>query len=84
MCSSDLISNSDGQSAEFVLTKNLSRVLANHLENTSRAYYGIRPKSEMSMKDKFSEVKTGIRENMGKAIIIGGLLAALVIFGILF
>lgn len=78
------ISNSEGQSAEFVLTKNLSRVLANHLENTSRAYYGIRPKSEMSMKDKFSEAKTGLRENMGKAIIIGGLLAALVIFGIFF
>lgn len=78
------ISNSEGQSAEFVLTKNLSRVLANHLENTSRAYYGIRPKSEMSMKDKFSEAKTGLRENMGKAIIIGGLLTALVIFGIFF
>lgn len=78
------ISNSEGQSAEFVLTKDLSRVLANHLENTSRAYYGIRPKSEMSMKDKLSEAKTGLRENMGKAIVIGGLLAALVIFGIFF
>lgn len=78
------ISNSEGQSAEFVLTKDLSRVLANHLENASRAYYGIRPKSEMSMKDKLNEAKTGLRENMGKAIIIGGLLTALVIFGIFF
>ena len=78
------ISNSQGQSADFVLTKELSRILANHLENTNRAYYGIRPKSEMTVKDKLNEAKVGLRENMGKAVIIGGLLAALLIFGIFF
>lgn len=78
------ISNSFGENATFVLTKDLSGVLARHFDNTYRAYYGIRPKDEMSFKDKLSETKAGIRENMGKTIVIGGLLLALLIFGFFF
>lgn len=76
-----VISDSNGENATFVLTKDLSAILARHLDNTHRAYYGIRPKDELSFKDKISDAKTGLRENMGKAIVIGGILLALLIFG---
>ncbi len=79
-----VISDSNGGEATFVLTKDLSGVLATHLENTHRAYYGIRPRSEMSFKEKMLDARSGLRENMGKAIIIGGILLGLVIFGIFF
>lgn len=79
-----VISNSNGENASFVLTKNLSGLLARHFDNTYRAYYGIRPKEEMSLKEKLNDAKSGLRENMGKAIIIGGLLVALLIFGFFF
>lgn len=76
-----VISDSNGESATFVLTKDLSGVLARHFDNTHRAYYGIRPKDELSFKEKLGDAKTGLRENMGKALVVGGLLIALLIFG---
>lgn len=79
-----VISDSTDTTASFVLTKDLSANLAKHFENTHRAYYGIRPKKEMSFKEKVSDAKTGFRENMGKVIVIGGLLLGLLIFGIFF
>lgn len=79
-----VVSDSNGEEATFVLTKELSGVLANHFENAHRAYYGIRPRDEMSFREKLGEAKTGIKNNMGKAIIIGGLLVGLLIFGLVF
>ena len=79
-----IVSDSNGDTASFVLTKDLSGVLARHMENTNRAYYGIRPKSERSMKEKLGDAKAGLRENMGKAIVIGGILLGLLIFGLFF
>jgi len=76
-----VISDSTGENATFVLTKDLSGVLARHFDNTHRAYYGIRPKDELTFKEKLSDAKTGLRENMGKAIVVGGLLVALLLFG---
>jgi len=76
-----VISDSGGENATFVLTKDLSGVLARHFDNAHRAYYGIRPKDELTLKEKLSDAKTGLRENMGKAIVVGGLLVALLIFG---
>ena len=76
-----VISDSNGDNAAFVLSKNLSGVLARHLDNTHRAYYGIRPKDELSFKEKLSDARTGLRENMGKTIVVGGLLLGLLIFG---
>lgn len=79
-----VVSDSNGEEATFVLTKDLAGVLANHFENAHRAYYGIRPRDEMSFKEKLGEAKTGLKNNMGKAIIIGGLLVGLLIFGLVF
>lgn len=79
-----VVSNSDGQAVSFVLSKDLSGILARHFENANRAFYGIRPKEELSVREKFSEAKTGLRENMGKAIIVGGILLGLLIFGLFF
>lgn len=79
-----VISDSNGGEATFVLTRDLSGVLARHFENTHRAYYGIRPRSEMSFKEKVLDARSGLRENMGKAIVIGGILLGLVVFGIFF
>jgi len=76
-----VVSDSSGDSATFVLTKELSGVLARHMDNAHRAFYGIRPKDELSFKEKLSDARTGLRENMGKAIVVGGLLVALLIFG---
>lgn len=79
-----VVSDSTDVTASFVLTKDLSGNLAKHFENTYRAYYGIRPKKEMSFKEKVTDAKTGVRENMGKVIVIGGLIVGLLIFGIFF
>lgn len=79
-----VVSDSTDSTVSFVLTKNLAGNLARHFENTHRAYYGIRPKSELSFKEKMIDAKTGLRENMGKVVIIGGLLLALLVFGIFF
>lgn len=79
-----VISDSLGDNATFVLTRELSGVLARHFDNTYRAYYGIRPKDELSFKEKMGEAKTGIQRNMGKLIIVGGLLIGLLIFGLVF
>lgn len=79
-----VISDSLGDNATFVLTKELSGILARHFDNTYRAYYGIRPKDELTFKEKLGEARTGIQRNMGKLIIIGGVLAALLIFGLVF
>lgn len=79
-----VISDSLGENATFVLTKDLAGVLSRHFDNTYRAYYGIRPKSELTLKEKLSDAKTGLRENMGKAIVVGGLLLGLLIFGFIF
>ena len=45
-----VISDSLGENATFVLTKELSGILARHFDNTYRAYYGIRPKDELTFK----------------------------------
>lgn len=79
-----VISDSLGENATFVLTKNLSGILARHFDNTYRAYYGIRPKDELSFKEKLSDAKTELRNNMGKLIIVGGILLGLLIFGFFF
>lgn len=79
-----VVSDSTDSTVSFVLTKNLAGNLARHFENTHRAYYGISPKSELSFKEKMIDAKTGLRENMGKVVIIGGLLLALLVFGIFF
>lgn len=79
-----VISDSLGENATFVLTKELSGILARHFDNTYRAYYGIRPKDELSFKEKMGEAKTGIQRNMGKVIIVGGILLGLLIFGLVF
>lgn len=79
-----VVSDSNGEEATFVLTKSLAGILANHFENAHRAYYGIRPRGEMSFKEKLGKAKIGLKNNMGKAIIIGGILIGLLIFGLLF
>lgn len=79
-----VVSDSLGDNASFVLTKELSGILARHFDNTYRAYYGIRPKDELTFKEKMGEAKTGIQRNMGKLIIVGGLLIGLLIFGLVF
>jgi len=79
-----VVSDSNGEEATFILTKGLSAALARNFENANRAYYGIKPRDEMKFKEKLGEAKQGLRENMGKAIVIGGLLLALLIFGIFF
>lgn len=79
-----VVSDSNGEEATFILTKELSAALARNFENANRAYYGIKPRGEMKFKDKLGEAKQGLRENMGKAIVIGGLLLGLLIFGIFF
>lgn len=79
-----VVSDSNGDTATFVLTKNLSAVLAKHLENTNRAFYGIRPKSERSTKEKLSDAGDLLKANLGKAIIFGGIILGLLIFGLFF
>jgi len=79
-----VVSDSNGDSATFVLTKNLSAVLAKHMENTNRAYYGIRPKSERSTREKLSDAGSLLKANLGKAIIFGGIILGLLIFGLFF
>lgn len=79
-----VVSDSNGEEATFILTKDLSAALARNFENANRAYYGIKPRDEMKFREKLGEAKQGFRENMGKAIVVGGLLVALLIFGIFF
>jgi len=79
-----VVSDSNGDTATFVLTKGLSAVLAKHMENTNRAYYGIRPKSERSTKEKLSDAGSLLKANLGKAIIFGGIILGLLIFGLFF
>jgi len=79
-----VVSDSNGDTATFVLTKGLSATLAKHMENTNRAYYGIRPKSERSTKEKLTDAGSLLKANLGKAIIFGGIILALLIFGLFF
>ena len=78
------VSDSNGNASEFLLTKELSGTMASHLENTYRAYYGIRPRSELSFKEKVSGAKTWVKANSVKVIIAGLVVAGLVVLGIVF
>lgn len=78
------VRDSLGNQADFLLTKDLSRSLAKNFDDLHRAYYGIRPRSEMTTKEKLGEIKSGLRDHMGKVVVVGGILLALVVFGIFY
>jgi len=78
------VRDSLGNQADFLLTKDLSGSLAKNFDDLHRAYYGIRPRSEMTTREKLGEIKSGLRDHMGKVIVVGGILLALIVFGIFY
>lgn len=76
--------NSNDEEVAFVLTKELSAILANHFENTYRAYFGLRPKSERTFREKISDTKNTLSEHKGKFIFFGGVIVALIVASFVF
>lgn len=69
------ISSSDGQSADFVLTKNFTSGTARMLRDVERAYVGMSPKKSADEKKTFrsrvDDVKSWAKANKAKAIMLG-------------
>lgn len=75
------IESSDGATAEFVLTKNLTITLAETFENVKRGYFGVDPKknslTQGEAQSKFAEMQNWATAHPVKAV---GLVILLVLF----
>lgn len=83
------ISSSDGDEAQFILTKDFTKSLKNALGSVEKAYNGLSDSkgsstSDAKLKEKFEEIKTWVSENKIKTGVIGLLIVFVVVSSVFF
>lgn len=74
-----VVQDSNGEQAEFLITKDLSDLLSQQFEIVSKAYHGIRPPSELTLGEKAKGFVAWLKANKMKATILGALAATILI-----
>lgn len=74
------VSTNDGESVDFMMTKEFTQTLNSALTDANRAFYGVQPAStKKTSKEKIEGYRDWIKENKVKSVILGLVLLSLIV-----
>jgi len=78
------VSTNNGESVDFMMTKEFTKTLNTALNDANKAFYGVQPESsKKNTKEKINDYKEWVLDNKIKSSVLGLILVALVVLAII-
>lgn len=78
------VSTNNGESVDFMMTKEFTKTLNTALNDANKAFYGVQPESsKKNTKEKINGYKEWVLDNKIKSSVLGLILVALVVLAII-